>query len=177
MRHYTTIAAGLTATALLTAGVAAAQSAPDPMAALREAAPYDALHPGAAPAAADPSMTTATATNAAPATAVGAGAGAVADPMAAAQPQGGAAAEPAALAQAAPNPELGDLPDGPGAEETYYQCTACHSTAIIRQQRVTDARWDYLWQWMVDAQGMVEPDAETKDVILAYLKQQFSSER
>ena len=103
--------------------------------------------------------------------------GTVANPMAAAaQPQDGAAAQ-ADLAQAAPNPELGDLPDGPGAEETYYQCVACHSTAIIRQQRVTDARWDYLWQWMVEAQGMVEPDEETKRVILAYLKQHFSSER
>ena len=79
--------------------------------------------------------------------------------------------------QGVPNPELGDLPDGPGAEETYYQCVACHSTAIIRQQRVTDARWDYLWNWMVEAQGMVEPDDETKDVILGYLKQHFSSER
>ena len=31
--------------------------------------------------------------------------------------------------------------------------------------------------WMVEQQGMVEPDEETRDVILAYLKQHFSSER
>ncbi len=73
--------------------------------------------------------------------------------------------------------ELGNLPVGPGAEETYYQCIACHSTAIIRQQRLSDERWDYLWTWMVKDQGMYEPDEETKDVILTYLKTHFSSER
>lgn len=82
-----------------------------------------------------------------------------------------------ATPEAAPNPELGDLPDGDGAEATYYQCVACHSTAIIRQQRLTDARWDYLWTWMVEEQGMYEPDDETRDEILTYLKTHFSSER
>lgn len=76
-----------------------------------------------------------------------------------------------------PNPELGNLPDGIGAEETYYQCVACHSTSIIIQQELSDARWDYLWTWMVDEQGMYEPDDETRDLILDYLKTHFSSER
>lgn len=75
------------------------------------------------------------------------------------------------------DPELGNLPVGPGAEETYYQCIACHSTAIIRQQSLTDERWDYLWTWMVEEQNMYEPDDETKDLILTYLKTHFSSER
>jgi len=75
------------------------------------------------------------------------------------------------------NPELGNLPDTEGAEETYYQCIACHSTAIIKQQRITDERWDYLWSWMIEDQGMYEPDDETKEIILAYLKRHFSSER
>lgn len=78
---------------------------------------------------------------------------------------------------ATPNPEFDGLPDGEGAEDTYYQCIACHSTAIIRQQRLTDARWDYLWTWMVEEQGMFEPDDETKDKIMTYLKTHFSSER
>lgn len=57
------------------------------------------------------------------------------------------------------------------------QCIACHSTAIIKQQRISDARWEYLWDWMVDDQGMPETDAETKETILTYLKTHFSSER
>ena len=98
------------------------------------------------------------------------------DPMAA--PRG-----PTALSQpgdaAAPegNPEFGMLPDGPGVEDTYYQCVACHSTAIIRQQSLTDARWDYLWTWMVEEQGMTEAEPEVRETILTYLKTHFSSER
>lgn len=95
-----------------------------------------------------------------------------ADPMAALR-----APDEAKTEGPAPNPEFGDLPDAPGAEETFYQCTACHSTAIIRQQRVTDARWDDLWTWMVEEQGMIDPEPAEKDVILTYLKTHFSSER
>lgn len=83
----------------------------------------------------------------------------------------------ASTLDALPNEEFGNLPNGVGAEETYYQCVACHSTAIIRQQHLTDARWDYLWGWMVKEQGMYEPDEETKALILTYLKTHFSSER
>lgn len=79
--------------------------------------------------------------------------------------------------QEAGNPELGGLPDGKGAEETFYACTACHSTAIIRQQRVTDARWDDLWAWMIEKQGMPDYPPEDRELILGYLKQHFSSER
>lgn len=75
------------------------------------------------------------------------------------------------------DPELGNLPIGPGAEDTFYQCVACHSMAIIKQQRLSDERWDYLWTWMVEEQGMYEPEEETKDLILTYLKTHFSSER
>lgn len=75
------------------------------------------------------------------------------------------------------NAEFARLPDGLGAEETYYQCVACHSVEIIKQQRISDSRWDELWTWMVEQQGMVAPDDDTKQVILTYLKENFSSER
>jgi hypothetical protein len=88
----------------------------------------------------------------------------------------GAPALPGVAAPAG-DPEFGDLPPGPGMEDTYYQCVACHSTAIIRQQRLTDARWDYLWDWMIEAQGMQDVEPEIREEILAYLKTHFSSER
>ncbi|WP_254368176.1 hypothetical protein [Paracoccus sp. Z118] len=165
MRRFASIAGGLAAITLLTAAAAAAQQAPlhDPMAAMREAPAYNALQPGAVPA---PEAPAAEAPAPAP----------VYDPMrAVTQPQVAAAGTD--VAEGSPNPELGGLPDGPGAEETYYQCVACHSTAIIRQQRVTDARWDYLWRWMIEDQGMIPPDEETAEIIMSYLKQHFSSER
>ena len=165
MRRFATVTGGFVAVVLLTAAAATARQTYDPMAALIEAPPYDALH------------STGVAHREDAAIAGSLPSAALRDPMAAAgQPQGPATGATAA-ALGAPDPELGDLPDGLGAEETYYQCVACHSTAIIRQQRVTDARWDYLWHWMVEQQGMVEPDEETREVILGYLKQHFSSER
>ncbi|PVH28914.1 cytochrome C-552 [Pararhodobacter oceanensis] len=82
-----------------------------------------------------------------------------------------------ASAEVLPNPDFGNLPDAEGVEETFYQCVACHSTAIILQQRLTDERWDYLWTWMIEDQGMYEPEDEIRDEILTYLKTHFSSER
>ncbi|MDX5361786.1 MAG: hypothetical protein LPL00_09990 [Alphaproteobacteria bacterium] len=93
-------------------------------------------------------------------------------------PGGGASAQPTTSKSGVPlNEEFGNLPDAPGMEETFYTCTACHSTAIIKQQHVTDARWDDLWQWMINTQGMPETDEETKKIVLDYLKTHFSSER
>lgn len=97
------------------------------------------------------------------------------DPMNAAR--GGQATAQEGAETVATDPEFEDLPNTEGMEDTYYQCVACHSTAIIKQQSLSDARWDYLWDWMVEEQGMPEADEETKDVIMTYLKRHFSSER
>lgn len=75
------------------------------------------------------------------------------------------------------DPELGNLPVGPGAEDTFYSCTACHSVQTFAQQRLTDERWEYLWDWMIETQGMPDYGNESRKVILAYLKEHFSSER
>lgn len=75
------------------------------------------------------------------------------------------------------DPELGNLPAAPGAEDTFYLCSACHSIRLVTQQRLTDARWDYLWDWMIREQKMPEQDAETKSTILNYLKTYYSAER
>jgi len=88
-----------------------------------------------------------------------------------AAPLAGQAAAPAG------DPDFGDLPRGPGMEDTYYQCIACHSTSIIRQQSLTDERWDYLWTWMIEEQGMQDADPEIRETVLTYLKTHFSSER
>lgn len=93
------------------------------------------------------------------------------DPMRRALPSPDAAERPEG------NPELEGLPDAPGAEDTYYLCSGCHSIALVKQQRLSDARWDYLWNWMIEEQGMPEMDDETRDAILGYLKDYFSSER
>lgn len=75
------------------------------------------------------------------------------------------------------NPEFDGLVDAPGAEDTFYMCSACHSIALVKQQRLSDARWDYLWTWMIEEQGMADGGDELRDTILGYLKQHYSSER
>lgn len=93
------------------------------------------------------------------------------DPMRPAMPSPGAAAQPEG------NPEFDGLIDGPGAEETFYMCSACHSIALVKQQRLTDARWDYLWRWMIEEQGMADGGEELRETILDYLKEHYSSQR
>jgi hypothetical protein len=87
------------------------------------------------------------------------------------------ATTPESSGAAVPNPEFENLPDTAGVEDTFYMCSACHSTAIIKQQKISDARWNYLWTWMIEEQGMADPGEETEETILGYLKEHFSSER
>lgn len=73
--------------------------------------------------------------------------------------------------------DLGNLPDAAGVEDTYFMCTACHSAQTFAQQRLTDARWEYLWDWMISDQNMPDYGPEARESILAYLQTHFSSER
>lgn len=93
------------------------------------------------------------------------------DPMRPAMPSPGAAPRPEG------NLEFDGLIDGPGAEETFYMCSACHSIALVKQQRLSDARWDYLWKWMIEEQGMADGGEELRETILNYLKEHYSSQR
>ena len=74
-------------------------------------------------------------------------------------------------------PDLANLPVGPGIEDVYYSCTWCHSAQTFAQQRLTDARWEYLWDWMIQEQGMPDYGPESREIILEYLTTHFSSER
>lgn len=82
---------------------------------------------------------------------------------------------PVALAQ--DEPEYGLLVDGPGAEETFIYCTACHSEMIIVQQGKTRAHWDELLDWMVEEQGMAEIEEPDRGIILDYLAEHYNEDR
>lgn len=77
---------------------------------------------------------------------------------------------------AAPAPEPEDpsiLPAGNGQEETFYACTACHSTAIVRRSAFTRDQWDGLMDWMVEKQGMNPLETAERRQIVDYLAQHF----
>ncbi|WP_424813927.1 hypothetical protein [Roseococcus sp. YIM B11640] len=80
----------------------------------------------------------------------------------------------AALAQPAAEPEEPSvLPAGDGQEETFYACTACHSTAIIRRSAFSREQWDGLMDWMVEKQGMNPIEGDDRRQIVDYLARHF----
>lgn len=65
------------------------------------------------------------------------------------------------------------LPAGPGQEETFYGCTACHNTAVIRRSRLTREQWDGLMDWMTERHGMAPLEGEERRVIVDFLARHF----
>ena len=74
------------------------------------------------------------------------------------------------------NPDFGNLPDTEGVDVVYYACTACHSTALMTQQRLSRERWDYVLTWMVDSQNMNEPSPEDRETMLTYLTRHYGEQ-
>jgi len=68
------------------------------------------------------------------------------------------------------------LPPGPGREEVFYTCKACHSLKMVTQQGLSRDRWDEALEWMVEEQGM-DPidDVAVRNRILDYLAEHFGS--
>ncbi len=69
--------------------------------------------------------------------------------------------------------DFGGLPKGEGRVETYAYCITCHSTMIIRQQRLARQVWDEVLDWMVDEKGMAPMPSEVRAKVLDYLTEQF----
>ena len=68
------------------------------------------------------------------------------------------------------------LPPGPGREQVFYSCNACHSLKLVTQQGMSRERWDETLEWMVEEQGMAEfEDPVMRDQILDYLSTHFGS--
>jgi len=68
------------------------------------------------------------------------------------------------------------LPPGPGREEVYYTCNACHSLKLVKQQGLSRSRWDDTLNWMIEEQGMdAFDDVAVRERILDYLAEHFGS--
>ena len=90
---------------------------------------------------------------------------------------------PGAAPVAAPAPEAAasglyeGLPETDGVELVHALCSACHSIRLVTQQRVTEARWHYLLDWMVTEHSMPELPPEDRALVLAYLTRHYSAGR
>lgn len=94
---------------------------------------------------------------------------------------GGGTPPPAAAQAPADIPgaveEIDVLPEGEGREETFYACTACHNTALIRRSGFTREQWDDLMDWMVRQQNMQPLEPDERRVIVDYLAEHFPPRR
>jgi hypothetical protein len=63
------------------------------------------------------------------------------------------------------------LPDGPGKEIADKACLSCHSTDILRQQRLSEAQWAASVKKMI-GWGAEVPE-EKKDELVKYLALHF----
>ena len=66
-----------------------------------------------------------------------------------------------------------DLPEGPGREETFYACTACHNFRLVAAQGMTRAQWDDSLTWMTTRHNMADIQGEDRKLILDYLEKHY----
>jgi cytochrome c len=84
-------------------------------------------------------------------------------------PTASAPADKLAAAPADSEVDFEGLPPGPGREEVFYLCNACHSLKTVQQQGLPRDRWDDLLVWMTEKQGMPELEGKDRDTVLDYL--------
>ena len=77
---------------------------------------------------------------------------------------------------AAEEDDWAGLPAGPGREEVYNLCQACHSLAIVKQQGLSRKAWNETLLWMIEEQGMPEVEDAEMALMLDYLATYFSIE-
>lgn len=69
------------------------------------------------------------------------------------------------------NPE--DFPAGPGRDDTFYACTACHGFRLVAQQGMTRRQWEESLQWMYDKHKMPPLPLKEREIVLNYLEATF----
>jgi Quinohemoprotein amine dehydrogenase A, alpha subunit, haem binding len=63
-----------------------------------------------------------------------------------------------------------ELPKRPHRDVVEETCTACHSAAIILQNRMSRKRWDETITWMQNEQGLMDLSPQVRKQILDYLE-------
>lgn len=66
-----------------------------------------------------------------------------------------------------------DMPEGPGREEAFYTCIACHSMQVVTRQGMTRPMWEDTLRLMVERHGMPELEPDERELILSYLAEHF----
>jgi hypothetical protein len=66
-----------------------------------------------------------------------------------------------------------EFPAGPGRDETFYACTACHGFKLVAQQGMNRRQWDDTLDWMTEKHGMPELRGDDRKLVLDYLETNY----
>jgi hypothetical protein len=84
---------------------------------------------------------------------------------------GPAAAQSQAFTPRDESPE--EFPAGPGRDDTFYTCTACHGFKLVAQQGMSRRQWDETLDFMTEKHGMPKLEGKDRDAVLSYLEATF----
>jgi hypothetical protein len=79
-----------------------------------------------------------------------------------------ALAQPKTFTPREENPE--EFAAGPGRDETFYTCTACHNFKLVAQQGMSRRQWDETITLMNEKHNMPKLDAKEREIVLNYLE-------
>jgi len=66
-----------------------------------------------------------------------------------------------------------EFPAGPGRDETFYACTACHNFKLVAAQGMNRRQWEDSIDWMITRHNMPPLDDADRKVVLDYLEQTY----
>ena len=69
----------------------------------------------------------------------------------------------------APDESAEQLAAGPGREEAFNACSACHAYRLVAAQSMSRERWDETMNLMTERHGMPKLEVGERKIILDYL--------
>ena len=69
------------------------------------------------------------------------------------------------------------FPAGPGRDETFYLCVACHGPELVQQQGLSRERWDETLTFMTQRHGMPALGGAERELIVDYLARTYPPRR
>jgi hypothetical protein len=70
-----------------------------------------------------------------------------------------------------------DYPDGPGRDQTFYTCTACHGFKLVAAQGQARGQWEDTLDFMTARHSMPKLEGNDRKIVLDYLEASFPPRR
>jgi hypothetical protein len=70
-----------------------------------------------------------------------------------------------------------EFPAGPGRDETFYACTACHGFKLVAQQGQSREQWEDTLDLMTEKHNMPKLEGDLRKIVLDYLETTYPPRR